>query len=213
MGVSGVQSNRRTPIPLGRGSSHGIGVVDCWQCQAAGTPILDRGRSPGVGFITETSRRRQSRGYRGARLQQHIGTSVEDAAFTDCPFGYCLIRRVDRPPPADSSEPAPFRPVPIRQYGGLWVNVHRGNLRTKGLNGRLCHRVTARIHGPAGRVIGPVQSITTDTHSRSLPCRAVSCSLCCAASPEPDCPPSDAVGPHSSPRSSRLPGQATACSP
>ncbi|GAA0271323.1 hypothetical protein GCM10009000_103920 [Halobacterium noricense] len=90
--------------------------MDCWQCQPAGTPILNRVWRPRVVLATGTPA-----GVNGvggivwfALSSRHVGTPVEDVAFTDCSFGYCLVTWADRPPPKDGSESAPFRPIPIQ---------------------------------------------------------------------------------------------------
>ena len=51
VGVSGLESNHRTTRPFGRRESHGIGLVDCWPCQVAVTPILNRICRPSVLFL------------------------------------------------------------------------------------------------------------------------------------------------------------------
>ena len=54
VGVSGSQSTHQTPSPFGHGWSHSVGLVDCWPCQLAVTPILGRIRRPSVVCATGT---------------------------------------------------------------------------------------------------------------------------------------------------------------
>jgi hypothetical protein len=119
VGVSGSQSNHRTTTPFGHGESHHIGVVDCWRCQAAVTPILDRVRHPSVVFATGMSAGVSRVGgiVMLAFSSRHRHT-LRECAFIDCPFGYCLVTWADRPPPQDGSESAPFRPIPTLWLGG-----------------------------------------------------------------------------------------------
>lgn len=75
-------------------------MVDCWRCQAAGTPIFDRVWRPGVVFASGTPAGVHRVGdiVVLALSSQHRHTLLE-CAFTDCRFGYCLVAWADRPPP------------------------------------------------------------------------------------------------------------------
>ena len=77
---------------------------------------------------------------------QHRHTLVT-CGFSDCHVGYCLILRVDRPPPEDGSERASFQPVPAFNHGGLSSNRLYWKLETGSRNWQLDPSVTARIYG------------------------------------------------------------------
>ena len=113
VGVSGLQSNHRTTRPFGHGESHSVGVVDCWRCQTAVTPILDRVWRPSVVFATGTPEGvSRVGGIVVLAFSSRHRHTLRGYAFTDCRFGYCLVTWADRPPPKDGSESAPFRPIP-----------------------------------------------------------------------------------------------------
>ena len=73
-------------------------MVDCWPCQVAVTPILDRVRRPSVGFATRTPAGVSGLGgilFRS--LSSRHRHTLLACAFTDCPLGYCLVMWADRP--------------------------------------------------------------------------------------------------------------------
>jgi len=103
--------------------------VDCWRCQAAGTPILDRVRRLGVVFATGTPAGvgRVGGTFWFASSSRHRHTLLE-CTFTGCPFGHYLVTWADRPPPEDGSESAPFRPIPILWSDCLSIKHFHGKL-------------------------------------------------------------------------------------
>ena len=68
-------------------------MVDCWPCQVAGTPILDRIGCPGVVLATGTPAGvSRVGGVVVLALSSRHRHTLRACTFTDCPFGYCRPR-------------------------------------------------------------------------------------------------------------------------
>gem|GEM_PF-5864432 len=135
-------------------------MVDCWQCQTAGTPILNRVRRPCVGFATGTPAGvSRVGGIILLAFSSRHGHTLLACVFTDCSFGYCLVTWVDGH--LRRTVRNPLRSDRFLSYdrSAYQLNVTVGN------SGQACEQWTVSTTDgayprPSGRGIAPVRRIT-----------------------------------------------------
>ena len=147
VGVSGLESNHRTTRPFGRRESHGIGLVDCWLCQVAVTPILNRIWRPSVLFLPR------------GRQQASVDSGVPSGSL--CAVGTRTYpSMICRSPPALSdtvvretpslviTEIGDFRTTSLRGRTGRLQRTVRNPLRSDRF--LLIHRLACQLTSPMG---------------------------------------------------------------